>query len=321
MSFNLPDDDDDILGGMKAPSRGFNFWKPKVGTNRVRIIPAHEDAVDSTGKSTTRWYEWIALHSNLPGVGRPIYCPQKMDDKPCAACAIAAEHYRRNDKDGARPYASTWRALINLVEMDEDGELAEDAEIKTWAAPRELIETNLRGVIAKLKTADRNIVHPLTGRDVFIDRTGTSAKKTRYAVSLAEQTEWSEDLMALVDEGFTLLSDVYPPIESSKIVGLLEAGESDDEPNDPFEDEDEDEKPRRRRIPAPKEEVIDGEYEEVEEEEEEEKPVRKPAKASPPKPAVKTAKPAEGGSQREKLLARLRKEVPAGTEEDEEDDD
>jgi hypothetical protein len=314
--------------GLKEVQSGANWFKPSKGENRIRILPPHEDHPNE------KWYEWVALHGNLPGAGKPVKCPAKMYDKPCPACIVANQYYARGDKDGAREFSSTWRALVNLVELDTDGEVDDDAEITTWAMPRGTLE-DLNALIKKLPKGKRDISDPETGRDVIITKKGTG-QKTQYRTELAgDPSEVDAVVYELLDtDDLRLLGTIYPDFKPAQIEAFLEAAKGED----PWDDDDEDEAPPpRKAIAAPKKgKAVEAEYRVVEEDDEDDDdPPPAPRRAKKAKPveedeeeededaapakAPKKDKAAASGNARDKLLSRLRK--VSEPDEDEDDDD
>lgn len=212
--------------GLKEASFGVSFWTPKGEngewtTSRVRICPPRIDHKDK------KYYFWVALHGNLPGVGHPVACPQRMFEEPCAACDASRQFYNANDKESGGALASNFKALVNVIPLMADGSLPEDPRIKVWSMPKQVLEA-LEDEIAQLDRSERNISSPITGRDVFVRRKGTQAKgtnKTEYKVKLAPaSTPMAPEMLARLNE-MTLLTDVYKKRSSAEIRTLM-LGES-----------------------------------------------------------------------------------------------
>lgn len=274
----------------KGIGGAFSFFSPKGGKkdfvdNRIRLLPPHSDSADG------KFYKWVAIHGNLPGIGRPVYCPYKNDGEQCPACAKSKEHYDRGDKAGGSEWGSTWRAMVNLITFDEDGDVI-DGEIKVWGMPKTVME-ELKRVVSKLPAGTRNVAHPLTGRDIIISRKGEKLG-TDYRVTVEDVSEVSDAVLEILEEpdGLSLLDSVYEKKGPSFIAGLLTAPNV--EVDDPFDAEDVLWEPDV-------EEIIEAEVREIVEPEPEEEPAPSKRGKAAPKAAAATV----GESPRDRLKKSL----------------
>lgn len=248
---------------VEGPGNNY-FWKvpgdaKKWVSTRIRIMPPREDHPNDS------FYLWQAVHRGLPGSQRSVLCPAKMTGKPCPACNEARALDMRGKKNAARNFWPTWRALVNIVVLDDD----EDPTVLVWDMPKSVHE-DLEAKMKELPIKDRNISSPKKGRDVIVRRKGLGPTDTDYQIELAPPTPASEEVMKLLDEDDSLfnLDAVYTLPDYSVIEGYLSAPETHSAA-DPFEDEDEDdddEVPVRRALPAPSRRTVEDEDEDEDDE-------------------------------------------------------
>ena len=247
--------------GLKEASFGVKFWTPagvngKWTPSRVRICPPRKDHKDK------KYYHWVAVHGNLPGVGRPVLCPARMYEEPCMACDMGRKAWQVGDKEAAAELGAGFKALVNVIPLNDDGSLPEDASIKVWSMPKQVLEL-IEDEVAELDRGERNITSPLSGRDVIVGRKGTQAKganKTEYKVKLAPPSEMAPEMLARLNE-MVLLTDVYKRRSSEEIRGIM-TGEVESFPqltarveNDPWGDD--------APVKTSKPDVLEGIFEEV----------------------------------------------------------
>ena len=257
---------DESLRGKDEVAGSF-FWTPPAGDNgkfrttRIRILPPHEDNPDN------KFYSWAAVHGSLPGVKRAVRCPAKMDDGVCPACDFGNEQWQANKKEVARKFFSSWKALVNIIVLDADGNAPEGAQVKVWSIAKGTAE-ELLNLIEELPKAERDITDVAYGRDVFIRRKGAGPEDTKYEIRLAEgASPLADETIEMADKELFLLTNVYKRDDAEKIEGYMTAGARPKMlapvTSDPFADDDEEEviKAEYRVMPEPEEEEDDDEEE------------------------------------------------------------
>lgn len=292
MGYKEADMDESIAERDRVRS-GVPFWTVPTGkkpgafaATRIRILPPRDDHPSNT------FYYWAAVHGNLPGSERPVLCPNRMFDETCPACVEANNLQRQGFKDDARELFPSWKALVNVVVLDDDGNIPDDAEPLVWSMPKGVME-DLISKIEELPKAQRNITSPKSGRDIIIRRKGKGAKDTKYEVHLGDAGEFDE---SDIFDAMHFLPDVYPKVAGVRITGLLTAAPP--QLSDPFGDDDD---------------TVTGDYREVGDDDEsddepEPEPVVRRRRASTP--PVESSPPPT-----------TRRRAPARREEPEEDDD
>lgn len=292
----------------------------KLKTTRLRILPPRED------HPTDRFYLWVATHGNLPNAGRAIYCTQKNDDIPCPACEKARELYQAGRKDDARDFNSGWKGLLNVIELDDEGDMdVDDWQIQPWAAPKGLVEDLLDKIDALKKFKD--ITDLEKGRDVIVGRKGKKITDTKYEIQICEPSSLPEEVIAAImsDEAELYdLPNIYEKPTTEAVVAMLVAPKpkllatADAFDDDGDEDTD----------------AIDADYTEVddEEEEEEEKVVKKTSgkrkvvededepEEKPAKKSKEEAKNEKALAARDRLLGHMAGK-PAKDDDDDEDEE
>lgn len=278
--------------GMDRIKGGVPFWKPPAGTGekfkttRLRILPPREDHPDDT------YYFWVALHGNLPGAGRPILCPKKMNGDPCSACDYGNVLWNAGNKDAARDFFSSWRACVNMVALNADGSCPEDATIIPWAISKETF-TSLDSKLGERPKAQRDITDVENGYDVLLARKGTDAQHTKYEIRCVDTASpVADEILAMMDETddhateLWPLDRLYPTTDSEKIRAFLEAPKTPKNlitgGADAFADDEDDDDFVEGAFTAVEEEEED---DDLPWEEEEEPPVA--ALPEPPKPATR----------------------------------
>lgn len=101
----------------KTASKTFqknNFWDPKEGVNRIRILPPwSEERV---------WFREIPYHYGIGG--KTVVCPKRLLNKPCFVCDKVSEFRKSPDKalnDTANDLRPKTRVYYNIVDLDDIG--------------------------------------------------------------------------------------------------------------------------------------------------------------------------------------------------------
>lgn len=287
---------------------------PQWKTTRLRIYPPRDDHPDDT------YYFWVATHGKLPGANRPILCPQKMYDEFCPACEIGNKLWNEGRKEDARPFFASWRAMVNVVVLNRDGTLPDDASIKVWGIPKGVME-DLQAKLKELPKNKRDITNPIGGYDILVRRKGTGldgGKDTTYEINTVPDPSDLSDLGdAAIDflDQMIALDTIYERSSGERVAGLLEAPKTVGTPRlaapvvDPWDEDDEDNN------------VVEANYTVVDADAE---PAPAPAAKAAPRAPAKSAKPANANQQeaRDRLLAKLGKPVlPVEVEDDGENEE
>jgi len=232
-------------GGARA-----QFWKPKNGTNTIRIMPpwtnpTHDESLvlsDDLSFYADQFWREVAQHWGLSEDQRgPIVCPDKTPglSGDCPVCEFVAELRADKSNVQAIELAKDIRAktayLYNVVDMKDPvytaADVAEytkerpdaecpfkpgDAKVQIYAAPLTVHDAIL-GMISANK---QDVTRLDTGRGVVITRyPNKDPKKTRYSVVPdfdARPFELSGALPALHQQGFVM--------EYDKMMELLQSG-------------------------------------------------------------------------------------------------
>ena len=305
---------DETEDGMSKVRGGVPFWtvpgapEPQWKTSYVRVLPPRDDHPDNT------YYFWVATHGNLPGGTRPVLCPAKMFDEPCPACALANSLWNAGNKTDARKFFASWRAMVNIIVLNKDGSLPDDAEVKVWGMPKGVMES-LQAKLKERPKSERDIANPIGGYNIKVRRTGTgknNGQDTKYEIDpMDTPSDLPDDAIDLLDN-MIALDQIYARVNDTLIAGLLAAPKTESKklasPPSNVWDDDEDEEESN---------AIESSYRVIDEEEDE-------APAPPPPPRRdKPADPRKAEAQssaRDRLMAKL-KTAAEPEEEDEEEDE
>lgn len=214
---------DEAYKGEKEMQGGANFFTPAAGkgkndwgVTRLRILPPRDD------HPFGHYYFPVAVHS-IESAGRPVWCPAKNANQFCPACALAAETQRTQGKDAANGMWASWRAVVNVVQLNNDGSVPDDAEIQVWAMPKtkvfDVLQAKLRELKAKGEPDDPT--HPLQGRDIWVRRKG-SGRQTDYEVQIEPTvSELDDKIIDMFDDNAYDLPTVYSAESPEQITGYL----------------------------------------------------------------------------------------------------
>lgn len=249
---------------------GGKWWKPKVGENRIRILPSNREDGAIAVKSILHY------GFKIGGENRAFPCMSTLK-QPCPVCKLISRLDTDNDpdtKDLLKSISPRQSFLMNILDQKAD-----DGVIKIYSAGVQVA----REVYALLNDEDYgDITDPTTGRDLKITRTGEGFT-TKYSVRAApkeSEVEFNED------ELHNLESERYREIPSYKkyIKYMIEAfGDQVDIKGILLGEDEEDED-----LDEDDEEDVD--LEENEEDDEEDKPVRTKPRKQGKKVIKKSAK-------------------------------
>jgi len=195
--------------------RGRKFWRPQVGKNRVRILPA--------ANPNDLFFVEVAQHYQIGPDKRTVTCPRSFE-LTCPLCDRAERLRTSGDAEKvlrAGKLVPTQRALMNIIDR-----ASPDKGVQVWAAPLSV----LRDLLAYIADPEYgNIVDPNKGFDVMIERTGQDLG-TRYQVRVARHPspvgmpDWREHLNDL--------RSVLPLFSTDKIEAIykgIDTGEDEED--------------------------------------------------------------------------------------------
>ena len=224
---------DDAVGQAEETAKqgeGGGTWKPKPGSNRIRILPTKRGLHPAPLVVTFGHYVEIPGKEN--GVG--FVCPRKMKTGACPACTTVDElRATGNPADFKRAgaYLVKQRVYCNIIDRAD-----EDRGVQVYAFGKTVYEP-LMAYRSTNPRDDMPFDSVKNGYDVIVTKTGEKMK-TEYGVRLvkspsplsddpAKIAEWSESLRDLRPFAFVMSADQI----RAKLSG----------------DEDEDDRPHRGR--------------------------------------------------------------------------
>lgn len=269
------------------------FWKPKLGRNRIRVLPAW----DARGLF---FFESV-LHYGFVHEGdkRAFPCLRKAANGFCPTCQLIGKHANDSDPDVEkiiRALAPKSRYLMNILDRG-----ANQPTVQIFTAPFSVAKE----LIAVFNDEDfGDITDPEEGHDVTVEKDGAGLG-TRYTVRVSPKVtainleDWEANLFNLEREAYreiptpkkmaAILRDNFQDaLDMSGITGKPPKGE------EPIEDEDDDEEgeaptksgkgsgPKKPRKPSAAATDEDEDEDETEVEEEE-TPARTKVKGTPKK--------------------------------------
>jgi hypothetical protein len=256
-----------------------DFFKPKEGENRVRILPPWN--------KNGLWFQEATLHyglNNEKGQERGFPC-LKQFGKDCPICEKIEELKEggSEDKKMAERIGTRTKFYANVLDRKTNAVLI-------WGFSRKTLGILLGYDSDKEDYGD--ITNPETGFDIVIDRTGTGKLDTRYQIRCKPKS--SEVDMEEV-ELHNLSQEVIDDMDEEELQEIVEANfgmakkskkKSSDEDEDD-EEEDEEEAPKKKKSKDSDDEDEDDEEEprkkkakkdedeDEDEEEEEDEPKKK----------------------------------------------
>ena len=191
----------------EAARRGINYWKPKEGDNRVRVLPPWTDQ----GEWGFKWWREWWIHFNVGPDSRRFACPKKLGVGPCYICEQVAvlRDGDETDKDMAGDLAAGRQYYINIIDLKEPKNDDGTPKVQLYTA----------GITVFKEMVDYfcdpqwgDFSDPEDGFVVVIKRTGTGKKNTRYSVRLDKnRSKLEQDLWPALDSMNDL--DLVLPVE------------------------------------------------------------------------------------------------------------
>lgn len=243
------------------------FWKPKEGTNLIRVLPPIEDGADP-------WYERFT-HYGVRNHKGGILCRNRMLDENCFLCNMQAEledsSLEEEQKYGKR-IAAKGRVLLNIVDVAT--EATKDLGPQIYDAPYTVFDVLIAFYDAPDGDEDEiiDIVDPHNGYIVEIKREGTTMETTRYKTAIQikkgnlvsgplDDMDWLEDMQDLKEVAGKMLTnkemrkiweglddddeqeDDDPPVEEEESAEDSDEGEEDEGQPDCFSEQFEEDDP------------------------------------------------------------------------------
>lgn len=149
-----------------------SYLKLAEGDNAIRFLPPKPGAASPLLRTYNHYLD-------MPD-GRTISfnCPRMMAKRACAVCFKAqqlADSNNQVDQKAGRKMFPRLRVYANIVDR-----AAEDLGVQIYAFGKQIMDDLL--AIRGNPRKGGNFTHPVTGRDIIINRTGTG-KDTRYSVT------------------------------------------------------------------------------------------------------------------------------------------
>ena len=253
-----------------------DFFKPKEGPNRVRILPPWN--------KKGLWFKEATLHYGLnddSGRERGYPCLKRFD-KECPVCAKIEELKEggTEDKKMADRIGPRTKFYANVLDR-------KTGNVLIWGFSRKTLGVLLGYDSDKEDYGD--ISNPESGFDIVVERTGTTRNDTRYQVRCKPKPS-EVDMEAI--ELHNLDTEVVEDMEEEALEEIVEANfgmgkkkkkkSSDEDEEEDDEEEEEEEEPKKKKKKdeddEENEDEDDEENEEEEDEENEEKPKKKKKK-------------------------------------------
>lgn len=248
--------------------------KGKTKKTWIRILPPREDHPND------RWFYNVKVHFSVGPNNRSIECLQP-HDQVCPVCIEVDRLNREGYDKEAKEMRAQWRAVMNVVEYEDDFSIADD-KIKVWAPSRSLV-TDIINLTDDLNDDEKDISDPETGRDICVARKGTTRNDVRYDVELEEEPSQFNNGDFELLEDLHDLTTVYVRLEVNRVQKLLTSGFGDEDEGAVVDGEYHEvaklpagKKTKKTRTPKPEPEEDD------DEEEEEEAPQPAAKKSRPP---------------------------------------
>ena len=158
---------------MNKDERSYGYFKPIVGKNFVRILPAwNKEGV---------MYRKVRVHFRVGADNQIVPC-NSIFRKRCFICEKCAELRKKEDPESleeARNMRSSPRYLVNMIEIKnpENG-------VQIFSIPKTVWEDYIKVWMNDDNWGD--ITNPKTGYDIIITRTGTGLL-TKYASQIMKE--------------------------------------------------------------------------------------------------------------------------------------
>jgi hypothetical protein len=218
---------------------GFDVFRPKVGDNQIRVLPATWDDHDD--------YAFIVWVHRRVGPDNSTYlCPRKMLNKKCPICEESQAARKAGEADEAKALDVGEQMLCWVIDRDDESK-SPKPQIYQMSAP---FYKDVNALCYDNRTGSAMFIdNPDEGHDLRIKRTGAGLK-TRYLPSIspnksavAKREEVQEEILDFIAENpVPSVLKYYSYDYLAKII----AGTNESKDEDIDEDEDE-KRPAKRK--------------------------------------------------------------------------
>lgn len=173
-----------------------NYWKPKVGRNTIRILPAVDDMGD---------FFWVDVGKHFLQNNKTYICPEFTLGEPCPICEFVKELYSAGDAESKTLAGNIGRRKqfwMNIIDRDN-----EDAGVQLFT-PGALIFKAIASIIGDPDYGD--IFDEDDGTDIVITRTGLGRTDTRYEVMARRKSSPLSHDPDLIDKWIESALDLSP---------------------------------------------------------------------------------------------------------------
>lgn len=145
----------------------FQVYRPKKGSNSVRILPPTFDDADHYGID-------VHVHYSIGPTKASVLCLQRMKGTPCPICEARNRYLKIGDEEAANELRASKRVLIWMVDRND-----EDRGPMLWPMPYTLDRDFSQLAKDKQSGEIYALDHPDDGYDIFFDR-GGEGKLVQY---------------------------------------------------------------------------------------------------------------------------------------------
>jgi hypothetical protein len=190
------------------------------GKNHIRVMPPR---MGEKSPFSRVYVHYLRNPATPTQPGRPVLCPLKNRNAPCAVCKKVGQLRRSNndvDKRVAADLSAARRIHANAVDLKEP-----DKGVQVWEFGVMIYSELLSYMDKDDPSAVGDFTHPDTGYNIIVERTGTTKDNTKYqtrvvkAPSAIANRDW---LNSLHD-----LSKVISGIDDDRIAAILEGRDPD----------------------------------------------------------------------------------------------
>jgi hypothetical protein len=151
-----------------------SFWKPKVGKNLIRILPNKRYLTETESV----FFKKLRVHWNVGPSGRRVICRKTLGQKEeCPVCSFVERLLatgKSEDATEAQSMQCSERYVMSIVDVNDQ---AKGIQIFECA------KTTFNDILALFLDDEYGELDSLsTGRNIKIDRVGTTRNDTKYTI-------------------------------------------------------------------------------------------------------------------------------------------
>lgn len=230
--------------------QGFDTWRPKAGSNKIRILPATWDEPSHYG------FE-IEVHKYVGSTNSTYLCRAKNGmNKPCAICKAAKEAKAAGEEDEAKQLQTSTQTVCWILDRAEDEQIPLLYPL-SFTMDREITSLGIDEDSGKVLPID----HPDEGFDIRIKRAGAGLKTKYFGIAIDREpspiTDDTKEWNKIMDfiEG-NPIPEVLHFFENDYLSRIIN---EEVEEKDEDADEDEDDRPRGKKKKRPADDEDDDE--------------------------------------------------------------